>query len=70
MEMSVVSGTDEPAAPGKVDTPEVVKNAQEDTPPRQPADDEEDVYEDADLKARKKKAEESMVDWEGMWPNW
>ena len=47
--MSMVSGTEEPAAPGEVVTSEVAKNTQEDTPPRQLAmtDDEEDVYEDA-----------------------
>ena len=46
--MSVVSGTEEPAAPCEVMTLEVAKNAQEDTPPRQPAvmDDKEDGYED------------------------
>ena len=45
----MVSGTEEPAAPGEVDTPEVAKNAQKDTPPRQPVvmEDEDDVYEDA-----------------------
>ena len=44
----MVSSTEEPAAPGEVDTPEVAKNTQEDTPPSQLAvmDDEEDMYED------------------------
>ena len=34
---------------GEIDMPEVVRDAQVDTPPRQPAvaDDEEDMYEDA-----------------------
>ena len=47
MEMSVIRCTKEPAASGEVDTPEVVKDTQEDTPPHQPAaaDDEEDKYE-------------------------
>ena len=34
--MSVVSGTEELAASGEVETPEVAKNAQEDTPLCQP----------------------------------
>ena len=47
--MSVAGGNGEPAAPGKIDTLEVVRDTQADTPPHQPAvpDDEEDVYEDA-----------------------
>ena len=46
--MSVVSSTEEPVAPGDVETPKVAKNAQEDTPPRQPTvtDNEDDVYKD------------------------
>ena len=49
VEMSVVSGTEEPAAPSEVETPEVMKNAREDTPPHQLVvmDDEDHVYEDA-----------------------
>ena len=45
MEISVVSGTEEPLAPGEVETPEVAKNA----PPRHPVgmEDEDDVNVDA-----------------------
>ena len=47
--MSVVSGNGELVAAGEIDTPEVIRDTQKDTPPRQPviADDDDDVYEDA-----------------------
>ena len=49
VEISVVSGTEKPAAPGEVETPEVAKNVREDAPPRQPVvmDNENGMYENA-----------------------
>ena len=49
MKISVVSGAEEPVAPGDVETPEAVKNVREDAPPHHPVamEDENDVYEDA-----------------------